>query len=88
MCRTDPADVQRSESCTWLCTRHEHTSVPRARRGVAAECGRWMSEEQLARAIADRFPGCMSGRIMYVVRPVVLVSLQATVRLVLDVRRV
>lgn len=67
MCRTDPDDVARMESNTWLCTRHKHTSVPRARAGIVAECGQWMSEEQLALAISERFPGCMSGRIMYVI---------------------
>lgn len=40
-------------------------NVPQA--GTAGQLGNWMSPADADRAVADRFPGCMRGRTMYVI---------------------
>ena len=41
--------------------------MPIPRKGVRGTLGNWMSLAELDEAVAERFPGCMRGRTMYVV---------------------
>jgi len=65
---TDPRDVARVESKTVICTNDKRTTVPTTRSGVQGTLGKWISPEDLDAALwEDRFPGCMTGRTMYVI---------------------
>jgi len=65
LARTDPRDVARVESKTFICTRTKRQAVPEPKAGIEGHLGNWMSLEDLDMAIAERFPGCMKGRTMY-----------------------
>lgn len=67
ICRTDPRDVARVESKTFMVTPDKFQSVCHTPEGVRSILGMWMSPEQFAQELDSRFPGCMSGRPMYVV---------------------
>ncbi|VDO04955.1 unnamed protein product [Haemonchus placei] len=67
LCRTDPRDVARVESKTWMVTKDKYDSVCHTPEGVRPIMGQWMSEEQFGKELDARFPGCMAGRPMYVV---------------------
>lgn len=64
---TDPADVARVESRTFVVTRNRRESIPTAKENVKGQLGNWMSPDDLKKEIKDRFPGCMKGRTMYVI---------------------
>ncbi|EDO41588.1 predicted protein [Nematostella vectensis] len=67
--RTDPGDVARVESKTFICTENERDAVPdfkKGKDGVVGQLGRWLSVEKANQALGERFPGCMKGRTMYV----------------------
>lgn len=59
--------MARVESKTYICTddRREAVNVPRE--GIKGQLGNWMSPEDAYAAVAERFPGCMRGRTMYVI---------------------
>lgn len=65
--RTDPADVARVESKTVISTPNQRDTVPVVKPGVKGTLGIWMSPEDLKKAFAERYPGCMKGRTMYVI---------------------
>ncbi|CAL1545746.1 unnamed protein product [Lymnaea stagnalis] len=67
LCRTDPDDVARVESKTFITTANKYDSVPHVREGVKSALGCWMSPEDMKVELDHRFPGCMSGRMMYVI---------------------
>lgn len=67
LARTDPADVARVESKTFICTPTKSETIPEPAPGVVGTLGNWISPSDMDKAIADRFPGCMKGRTMYVV---------------------
>jgi phosphoenolpyruvate carboxykinase (GTP) len=67
LARTNPADVARVESKTFICTEKRETTVPAAKTGVKGTLGNWISPSDYQKAINERFPGCMKGRTMYVV---------------------
>ncbi|KAK7115036.1 hypothetical protein V1264_000984 [Littorina saxatilis] len=67
LCRTDPEDVARVESKTFICTPDKYETVPHVREGVAGILGHWMGPDQMQVELNDRFPGCMAGRMMYVI---------------------
>lgn len=58
---TDPADVARVESKTFISTEEKHDTVPRKKQGVKGTLGNWMSPEDMETALDSRFPGCMRG---------------------------
>lgn len=66
VCRTDPADVARVESKTFTITREKFTSVPHTAANIKGILGQWMSPEKADEELGARLPGCMKGRIMYV----------------------
>mgnify|MGYP002803971468 CR=1 FL=1 len=66
--RTDPADVARVESKTFICTERREDTIPTPADGVEGKLGKWESPEKMKNALFnDRFPGCMRGRTMYVI---------------------
>ncbi|XP_030024153.2 phosphoenolpyruvate carboxykinase [GTP] isoform X1 [Manduca sexta] len=65
--RTDPADVARVESRTFICADQEKEVVPAARAGQKSALGNYISPPDYEKAVVDRFPGCMRGRTMYVI---------------------
>src|SRR5207237_5628568 len=67
LARTDPADVARVESRTVISTEKKRDTIPTPREGVKGTLGNWISREDMAAAAAERFPGCMKGRTMYVI---------------------
>ncbi|GMT19329.1 hypothetical protein PFISCL1PPCAC_10626 [Pristionchus fissidentatus] len=67
LCRTDPRDVARVESKTFMVTKEKYDTVCRVPEGVKGIMGQWMSEEQFGVELDARFPGCMNGRPMYVI---------------------
>jgi phosphoenolpyruvate carboxykinase (GTP) len=67
LAHTDPADVARVESKTFIVTKDKYESVPHIKEGVKGVLGLWQSPEDWEKAMKERFPGCMKGRFMYVV---------------------
>lgn len=67
LARTDPADVARVESRTFISTKRKEDTVPTPKEGVKGTLGNWMSPEDLQKALDERYPGCMKGRTMYVI---------------------
>jgi len=67
ICRTDPADVARVEGKTYICTKDKYETVPHSKPGAKGGMGQWISPEDLESQLNERFPGCMAGRMMYVI---------------------
>ncbi|CAN8001790.1 unnamed protein product [Ixodes pacificus] len=67
LARTDPADVARVESRTFISTERREDTIPTPKEGVKGTLGNWMSPSDLQKALDERFPGCMKGRTMYVI---------------------
>ncbi|CAF1329794.1 unnamed protein product, partial [Rotaria sordida] len=67
ICRTDPRDVARVESKTFLVTADKYASVPHSRQDVKCILGQWMAPDDMKQELDDRLPGCMSGRMLYVI---------------------
>lgn len=67
LARTNPADVARVESKTFICTDKREQAIPTPKEGVNGALGNWISPADYEAAIEARFPGCMKGRTMYVV---------------------
>ncbi|XP_059148875.1 phosphoenolpyruvate carboxykinase [GTP]-like [Physella acuta] len=67
LCRTDPDDVARVESKTFITTKNKYDAIPHCREGVKSALGCWMSPEDMKNELDHRFPGCMAGRMMYVI---------------------
>lgn len=61
LARTDPADVARVESRTFICAEQERMVVPAARAGQKSALGNYISPREYETAVGDRFPGCMRG---------------------------
>ncbi|XP_014297793.1 phosphoenolpyruvate carboxykinase [GTP] [Microplitis demolitor] len=67
LARTNPADVARVESRTFISTETKNETIPTPREGVKGTLGNWISFTDMDQAISERFPGCMKGRTMYVI---------------------
>lgn len=67
LAKTDPADVARVESKTYIVTPNKRDTVPQAAPGVKGTLGNWMSMDDLKKNVQERFPGCMAGRTLYVI---------------------
>lgn len=67
LAKTDPKDVARVESKTVISTDSERETIPIPQKGIDGKLGKWMAPGDLQVAIAERFPGCMKGRTMYVI---------------------
>ena len=75
-CRTDPNDVARVESKTFIITKKRGEAVPISKKGEGVvdetsiphgTMGRWMSEDTAKEELSTRLPGSMKGRVMYVI---------------------
>lgn len=62
LARTNPADVARVESKTFICTETMNETIPTPRDGIKGTLGNWMSPSNMDKAINERFPGCMKGK--------------------------
>lgn len=67
LARTDPADVARVESLTFMCTPNKQDTIPTPKEGIKGMLGNWISPDDMEKAFNERFPGCMKGRTMYVI---------------------
>ncbi|KAM7343977.1 phosphoenolpyruvate carboxykinase [GTP]-like [Cochliomyia hominivorax] len=65
--RTNPADVARVESRTFICTPKKEQAVPVTDEAKPGALGNWISNEDMQKAIQERFPNSMKGRTMYVI---------------------
>ena len=61
MCRTDPADVARVESKTFIVTKDKYTTVPHAKEGAKGGMGQWMDPDVMHNEMEGRFRDCMAG---------------------------
>ena len=61
LANTDPADVARVESRTFISTHEKYDTVPHTREGVKGTLANWMSPEDMETALDSKFPGCMKG---------------------------
>lgn len=59
--RTDPADVARVESKTFISTPSQRETVPLTQPGVKSILGNWMAPEEMDKQLNQRFPNCMKG---------------------------
>lgn len=67
ICRTDPADVARVESKTFIVTKEKHDTIPRSEAGAKGGMGLWMPPDEMRKEMDERFRDCMAGRMMYVI---------------------
>lgn len=67
LARTDPRDVARVESKTYICTEDKRESIPTAKEGAKGQLGNWMNIEAMNKELSTRFPGCMIGRFINVI---------------------
>lgn len=67
LARTDPKDVARTEGRTFLCTENKIDSIPEIPEGIKGTLGNWMAPPDLDQQVKSLFPGCMSGRTMYLI---------------------
>jgi len=67
LARTDPKDVARVESKTVISTPNKLETIPEPEEGVQGQLGHWMSPDDLDKKIQELYPGCMKGRVMYLV---------------------
>lgn len=67
LARTDPKDVARVESRTFISTDNMRDTIPVVKNGVTGTLGNWMSPDDLDTEMNMRFPGCMKGRTMFVI---------------------
>lgn len=68
LARTDPRDVARVESKTFICTREMHDVIPRSENcQPKGALGNWMDVNQLDQHMEKLLKNCMTGRTMYVI---------------------
>lgn len=66
--RTDPRDVARVESKTFICTRNKHDVVPRGtEEAIQGALGNWMHVDEVDQRLNRLLKNCMTGRTMYVI---------------------
>ena len=53
--------MARVESKTVISTQHKRDTIPTPKEGVKGMLGYWLSPDDMQKAIAERFPGCMKG---------------------------
>lgn len=67
LARTDPKDVARVESRTFISTENMRDTIPVVKNSITGTLGNWMSPDDLDTELNMRFPGCMKGRTMFVI---------------------
>lgn len=66
-CRTDPSDVARVESKTFIITENKFSTVPHVKDGCKGILGQWMCKEEARTELQSRLHGSMKGRVMYAI---------------------
>eukprot|EP00088_Acartia_fossae_P058966 TRINITY_DN6949_c1_g1_i1.p1 TRINITY_DN6949_c1_g1~~TRINITY_DN6949_c1_g1_i1.p1 ORF type:complete len:629 (-),score=140.86 TRINITY_DN6949_c1_g1_i1:225-2111(-) len=66
LARTDPKDVARTEARTVISTKNKIDTHP-VTDTYSGKLGHWISPEDLDKKVQSLFPGCMTGRTMYVI---------------------
>lgn len=66
LARTDPKDVARTESRTFISTKEKLESIP-VTDGSSGQLGNWIAPAELEKRVKELFTGCMAGRTMYVI---------------------
>lgn len=61
LARTDPKDVARVESKTFISTPNKRDTIPIVADGVSGKLGNWIAPDVLEQELGSRFPGCMTG---------------------------
>ncbi|XP_076112411.1 phosphoenolpyruvate carboxykinase, cytosolic [GTP]-like isoform X2 [Mytilus galloprovincialis] len=67
LARTDPGDVARVESKTFIATEKMQDTIPIPKNGAVGQLGHWIDPDDLETELNMRFPGCMKGRTMYII---------------------
>ena len=62
LARTDPADVARVESRTFVCTERKEDAVPIPKTGVEGMLGNWKPPGVMDEELGHKFHGCMTGK--------------------------
>jgi phosphoenolpyruvate carboxykinase (GTP) len=65
--QTDPSDVARVESRTFISTKNKSDVVPNGKNPSKGAMANWISSKDLDQELTDRFPHTMTGRTMYVI---------------------
>ena len=65
LCRTDPADVARVESKTFIVTPDRYQTVPHVADGCKGILGQWMSPDDVAEKLNERLPGSMKVKLLF-----------------------
>ena len=65
LCRTDPADVARVESRTFIVTPERYQTVPHVAEGCKGILGQWMSPDDVDEKLKERLPGSMKVRALF-----------------------
>jgi len=55
------------ESKTFIVTDNKYASLPHSREGVKCVLGQWMAPDEMKKELDSRLPGCMAGRMLYVI---------------------
>ena len=66
-CRTDPADVARVESKTFIVTRDMHTTVPCSEAGAKGGMGLWMDLAEMQVKMDERWTGGIQCSLMLLI---------------------
>lgn len=64
---TDPKDVARVESKTYVCTEQMSETMPTPAKGHKGVLGNWAQASSMRKNLNKRFEGCMEGRTMYAI---------------------
>ncbi|KAF0988412.1 hypothetical protein HZS_1295, partial [Henneguya salminicola] len=67
LARTDPLDVARVASKTFMCTKDRRISMTIGRQGCGEAIGQWADEYEMKKLLNEYFTKCMKGRTMYVI---------------------
>ena len=62
LARTDPRDVARVESKTFICTENRRDTIPTSAEGVAGQLGNWEHPDIMKKKLEGLFSGCMEGK--------------------------
>jgi GTP-dependent phosphoenolpyruvate carboxykinase len=61
LARTDPHDVARVESKTFICTETKSDTIPTPKGDAKGRVGQWIAPEKLKEEMGKRLPKCMTG---------------------------
>lgn len=65
LARTDPADVARVESKTFISTADCRDVIPQTKAGVKSILGNWMPRDVMDSTLKRKFTGCMKGTLKH-----------------------